>query len=243
MSSPTSRRAYRRRRTETDVYAKAKDDPFTIIYTEPHVTKFVPLHDQMTRAFEWVDSVKPLPKDGFAVRTQRVLGPQERAQLDAWVGEYSDPPIYLRMHHTVTQCATSKTTNSVSGDTVMTFIFPHDEGAGSTFNAIKSVLEFCTEDVMTLLHIKDFHVTIKLINNTDNCAVIGSARIDGSEVIRKWQKQRPSGPQHVFRSVQINDLRCAVSQHDAVWHVSLAVSDPCVHVTLHGMQRIYYDIY
>jgi hypothetical protein len=218
-------------------------DPLVTSIPKEHVAKLEPLFDDLAKKFPWFTDVTYADAT-VHVRSNRELTEAEHAALTEVIDGYISPERYLRMHHTVTHCATSKSTNSTTPETVMTFRFPcNDQNTNTTFNAIKSVLEFSVDDVMILLHIKTFSVNFQLLNGSNNNSLIGKARIDGTDIVREWQTSRPQGEQRVFKSIQVNDLSDIVPEHDCVWHIALGVSDPCVRVALHGVQKIFYEIF
>lgn len=181
------------------------------------------------------------------VITLQELSPAQYTALQTTVENYTDPAVYLILDSTVPDTVRSATTNATSPTIVQTFIYSNTNIQGmGVFNAIKSVLEYATQDVSEWV---DFTGTLTVgfeIYCYTRKIVIHSTTLDITSVANEWKQAAldgHTGPAFVYRTYQVEGLRGVVANHDCLWNYILHVSDPKLYVTVHAKQMLYYQVY
>lgn len=213
----------------------------TAVYTKSGLDKLMPLFDQLS-GFPWFGTLG-YEEPVLTVTLNRELDAAERAVLDAAVAGYVSPREYMRLNHTATHYARSRSTNAGDLCTVLTMIYPsNDDNKGSVFGALKTVAELHASNVADIAD-DTLSFTLQLVDDT-RAAVLSSACSDVTHLLDKWRAASDGdcAERRAYVSVMLEGLRYFVPNHDCVWHVRASVSNPHVRLTLHGMQHLYYDI-
>lgn len=178
--------------------------------------------------------------------TTESLTNEELASLETTIQNYSDPAVFLVLNSTIPDTIRSKTTNSTTPDVVQTFIFTNSNQYGTgTFNAIKTVLEYSTDDVSQWTDFDgQLTVTFEIYCYT-RAFTIGNYTINVTDVANSWKQMaltNETGSRTVYRTFLVEGLRNVVANHDCLWNYILNVSDSNLKATIHAKQMLYYDI-
>ncbi len=182
----------------------------------------------------------------LTIFTTDELTNEQLLSVETIIQNYSDPAVFLVLNSTVPDTVRSITTNSTTPEVVQTFIFTNTNQYGSgTFNAIKTVLEYATDDVSLWANFEDqLTVTFKIHCYTRNVD-ISEFTINITDVANTWKQMalnNQTGPHSVYRTFQVEGLRSSVANFDCLWNYILSVSDPNLKATVHAKQMLYYDI-
>lgn len=181
----------------------------------------------------------------LVVSTSRDLTEIELSDLQNTIDNYSDPVIWMSLNSTIPDTIRSITINSPTLKTVQSFIYSNTFNGSGTFNAIKSVFEYATDNVQSFI---DFtgtaSVTYEIFCYTRQ-VVICSHEIDVTDICNEWKTAAlngATGDAQVYRTFMVEGLRNSVASYDCIWNYRLAVSHPSINVTIHAKQMLYYDI-
>lgn len=213
---------------------------------------FVRLDISKLYAFESV--IRALPKyeaytytsPNLLVFTTEELTTEELAAWQTAINNYTDPAVFLVLNSTIPDTVRSITTNSTTPEVVQTFIFTNTNMYGSgTFNAIKTVLEYATNDVSEWADFSgNLSVTFKIYCYTRG-VTISEFNINITDVANAWKQMAlndETGRRAVYRTFQVEGLRDSVANYDCLWNYIIGVSDSRLHATVHAKQMLYYDI-
>jgi hypothetical protein len=183
----------------------------------------------------------------LTVLTSRELTGQELTDLTELITNYTDPAVYLELLSTMTDASRSYQVNALSPSTVQSFIYTNTDSSGNgVFNAIKTILEFSTDDVaLWSLFSGSLIVTYKLLCYTRNLTLFEET-LDITDIANTWKSNALSletGPKTVFRTHMVEGLRTVVADYDCVWNFMLTVSDAKLKTAIHCKQMLYYNIY
>ena len=184
--------------------------------------------------------------DTLTIVTTQALTTEELQTVQTLVDNYVDPEYFLTLTSSATDATRSYSTNSLTPEVVQSFIYTATDSLGNgTFNAIKTVIEYKTENVETWstftgpltinFRIRCFTRDYLLSNNTITITDIGNT----------WKTAAlnlETGKRSEYRTFMVEGLRNYVANYDCIWVYEVAVSDPRLYVTLHSKQMLYYNI-
>jgi len=212
-------------------------------FTKSDVQKPYALIDalQNTGLYAWLTYESP----ALVVGTTHELTNEELASLTSVIDNYTDPEIFLMLSSTIPDTLRSITTNSPTPEVVQGFIYSNTFNDIGTFNAIKSVLEYQTNDVQNFIDFSgSCFVTYEIKCYTRNL-VICSYQLDITDVCESWKtmaENNETGPKLVYKTFMVEGLRNLVADYDCIWNYIISVSNPNVNVTIHAKQMLYYNI-
>lgn len=182
----------------------------------------------------------------LVVYTSDDLSNEELSTLQTSIENYSDPAVFLVLNSTIPDTVRSATTNSTTPQTVQTFIYTNTNLNGNaTFNAIKTVLEYSTDDVSQWADFTGpLTVNFEIFCYTRSIT-ISNLNIDITSVGNNWKQMalnNNTGPHTVYKTFLIEGLRNSVAKYDCLWNYILSVSDSKLKTTIHAKQMLYYDI-
>lgn len=182
----------------------------------------------------------------LVIYTQESLTNEQLTSLETLIQNYVDPQVFLVLNSTIPDTIRSKTTNSTSPEVVQTFIFTNTNLQGNgTFNAIKTILEYSTDDVSQWVDFDgQLSVTFEIYCYTRSIS-ISTHTIDITNVANSWKEMalnNETGNRKVYRTFQVEGLRNIVANHDCLWNYILSVSDSKLQATIHAKQMLYYDV-
>lgn len=181
----------------------------------------------------------------LVINTTVVLDGPQLADLQTLVDDYTDPDVFLLLDTTTTDACCSMYTSSPIPENVLSFIFsPVNPVGSSTFNALKTVMEYSTEDISAFANGNTSCTVIFEIFDYTRDIQISSNTLDITDILEAWQTlaQTQSGPQYKLRSFMIEGLRNVIANYDCIWQFKISVSNPNVRVRTNSMQRLYYEI-
>lgn len=183
----------------------------------------------------------------LTVNTTSLLTSEQETEAQTVVDNYVDPDEFLTLDVTTTDFSWSKSTNSADPVAVQTFIFsPNTPNAnGSTFDALKTVMDYSTDDVSVFSNgPTGCTVTFQIYDQTRDYLLVNNS-IDITDIVTTWQglaQGGATGPQKVLRSHLVQGLRNLITNYDCIWQLQYGVTDPNVTVRSHGVQSLYYNI-
>lgn len=168
------------------------------------------------------------------------------SSIQSSIENYTDPEVFLQLISTLPDTIRSSTTNSDTPEVVQTFIYTVGSiNSNGTFNAIKTVLEYQTNDITQFLDFNDTcFVTFEIFCYTRGIT-ISSYNIDITDIVNTWKtnaQNNQTGHCRIFKTFMVEGLRNSVANYDCLWNYKLAVSNPNINVTIHAKQMLYYDI-
>jgi hypothetical protein len=180
------------------------------------------------------------------VYTTSELTEPEVETYSAILEVYEDPEFFLTLNTTMTDSGMSHSTNSLVPEPIETFIYTNTNQYGdAVFNAIKTILEYTTEDVQAFLNASGSYSVHFEIRCYTRDITLESFDIDITDIVMGWKtmaENAVTGKQTVYRTFLIEGLRHKVASYDCLWNYYVAVSDANIFVTAHGRQMLYYDI-
>lgn len=182
----------------------------------------------------------------LVIYTKESLTNEQLSSLETIVQTYTDPAVFLVLNSTIPDTIRSKTTNSTTPEIVQTFIFTNTNLQGNgTFNAIKTVLEYHTDDVSQWADFTGpLTVDFQIYCYTRGIS-ISTFTIDITNIADSWKQMalnNETGDRTVYRTFLIEGLRNSVATFDCLWNYILTVSDSKLKTTIHAKQMLYYDI-
>lgn len=183
----------------------------------------------------------------LTIETTEALTEGELTTLTTIITDYTDPAIYLELASTITDAGVSTLTNSTTPEVVQTYIYTNTNSDGvGVFNAIKTVIEYSTDNVENfLLFTGSASITFTIKCLTRNF-VISTNTIDITDIKNGWKtiaENLGTGKQKEYRTFLVEGLRDVVANYDCLWQYIISVSDPRIFVKLHAKQCLYYNIY
>lgn len=214
------------------------------IFSKPGVAKVYALEASLktTPSYSYFSYTDP----ELLIGTTQPLTDTQYTQLETLINNYTDPAVFLVLNSTVPDTIRSSPTNSQSPEIVQSFIFTNTNMYGSgTFNSIKTVLEYSTQDVTQWANFSgNLTVQFQLHDYTRDKSICMNT-INVTDIANSWKQMATSGatgPRKVFRSFQVDGLRNNSPNYDCLWNYILSVSDPKLTVTIQSKQMLYYDI-
>ncbi len=215
------------------------------IFNKPSIQKFPAFENALRACPKYDYFIFEYPN--VYVTTTDTLSESELQQLQTIVDDYVDPEVFLTLNSSIIDSVRSLTTNSATPEIVSTFIYSNTAttGTGATFNAIKTVLEYATDNVQDLADFSGSCNVTLVIHCYTRDYQVASHSIDITDIVNSWKEEalnNATGPRLAYRTFLIEGLRNAVANYDCLWNYKLSVSDPRVKVTIHAKQMLYYDI-
>lgn len=182
----------------------------------------------------------------LTIFTSEALSTEEFNSLQAIIQNYTDPAVFLVLNSTIPDTIRSNTTNSTSPEVVQTFIFTNTNQYGNgTFNAIKTVFEYATDDVSQWADFEgQLTVSFQIYCYTRGIS-ISNFTINITDVANSWKQMaqnNETGYRTVYRTFVVEGLRNSVANYDCLWNYILGVFDSKLKTTIHAKQMLYYDI-
>lgn len=212
-------------------------------FTKVGIEKPLAFHRYLQTNFAYYSDFTYTDPDLSITATIVLDGPQYAA-LQTLVDNYVDPAVFLILDTTTTDACRSAHTSSSTLENVLSFIFsPTNPLGDSTFNALKTVLEYSTDDIALFATGSTAATVAFSIFDYSRNVEISSAVLDISDVLAGWQAQAPgTGPAYELRSFMVEGLRNVIANYDCIWQFKISVTNPNVKVRTNSMQRLYYHL-
>jgi hypothetical protein len=191
-----------------------------------------------------------LQGDILIIEFPEALSTEELNNLTELVTNYEDPLIFLTFSHTETYpMFSSRTTTElpsvIVGDkkVLQTFIFSNKDAENTILNSLKTVIEYTcplVENFTGISGIANFE-----IYDIDRNVSISNLDIPLDEISTTWETMRANGvtgPNTIFRSVFITDLRSSVADYDCKWQFRGKTNSPLFNFKLNSLQYIFYTV-
>lgn len=214
-------------------------------FVKPNVLKAYAL-DSVLKSTPFYTGLTYNQPESLIVYTSQELSSEQYQTLSGLIESFTDPEVFLSLVASVPDTLRSSTTSSSTPEVVQTFIYSNTfNGVTGTFNAIKTVLEYKTNNVQNFVNFSgQCFVTFEIYCYTRNF-LIASHQLDITDVCESWKQSALEGssdPAVIYKTFMVEGLRNVVANYDCLWNYKLSVSDPNVQATIHAKQMLYYDL-
>lgn len=218
-------------------------------FTKSGVLKFSALDRDLRTTISTYDGAN-YNDPSLTVYTTAPLSQQDLTTLTDLVNNYVDPEFFLTLSYTSTDTTFSEKTNSTTPDTVQSFFYSTTGANGNgTFNAIKSVIEYSTNNVAYWSNFSGSLTATFSIKCYTRDYVLTNDSIDITDIANTWKSMALADPigsigqqDKVYRTFMVEGLRNYVANYDCVWVYVISVSNPNVYMCVQAKQMLYYDI-
>ena len=216
----------------------------TYHFTKSGILKPYALDVYLTQNFSLYEDFSYSDPD-LSIDTTATLNSAELEILTTLVENYTDPAVFLQLDMTINDASMSDRTSEPVLVAVNSFIFSALNPVGSsTFNALKVILEYSTNDIALFKIGSTEGTAVFQIYDYTRSVIIKEVEIDITSIFTAWQTaaQIESGPRYTLKTVMMEGLRNLVATTDCIWQFRLSISNANASVRTTGMQRLYYNL-
>jgi hypothetical protein len=221
----------------------------TYYFTKSGILKFYALDRDLRQSVPNYTGAS-YDEPSLSVVTSVALSESELTALGELITNYSDPAVFLELISTSTDATRSETTNSSTPSVVQSFIYSVTGADGNgVFNAIKSVIEYRTDDVSYWANFSGSLTATVSIKCYTRDYTFTTETLDITSVANSWKAMAlddPSGTVNkvdkVYKTCMLEGLRNFVANYDCIWVYVISVSNPNVYMTIHAKQMLYYNV-
>lgn len=191
-----------------------------------------------------------LQGDTLSIEFTEALSTEALDNLTTIIANYEDPIFFLTFSHTETYpMFSSRTTTELPSVIVddkkvlQTFIFSNKDAENTILNSLKTVIEYTcplVENFTGISGIANFE-----IYDIDRNVSISNLDIPLNEISTEWETMRANGftgPNTIYRSVFITDLRSSVADYDCKWQFRGKTNSTLFNFKLNSLQYIFYTV-
>lgn len=177
---------------------------------------------------------------------KRPLTTEERSALDSMIANYTDPESWLVLNNKESMTMATVNTNSTDFVDMHTFIMTNGSEYATPCTDLKTIINCNTANVEAFANYdENANDTITLqIKCSTRDVVVEEAVIDVSDILLEWKNKANNGQTGYvqnFKSHQIYGIaEKTPSNYDCVWCFRGKVSNPLMHFSLNGFQKLFY---